>query len=619
MDSPARRRARGVAPLLLGVAGAAACAPPEPPTVSRSQSLARSADGQSLWLAATDADAVLAWRTAPLVVAARAPVGPAPVALAVGSRGVLVTHARTSSLALLPDVASEPLGAVAWISTPCRRTQAVVTDDGAGAWVTCPDEDLLLGLDLDRLEVTAQRTTPRRPTTLARRGRALLLGTVGDGALRLLDLDRLSAGADLAGATLDVQALESAPGVAVNLLDATDASPDGFLSLHQRVEHDADRDRPPERGGYGALVDLRPRIEPRLLGGAVGVELARFDGGPRAASLPAAVAHAPTAGLTWALARGTDSLLVVAGGPSEAPLLPRATPGAPALVAVARVGRGPRGLVLTDDGRGAWVDVALDHALAFVTLPATPSVSDSAATLEPTEVVRWLDAGASPYPRAAEQGRRMFSDATDTRLTPSGVVSCESCHPDGDEDGLRWFLHTRGVPRKLRRTPPAWAAKRALAPYHWDGEFADATQLTRSTVAELMEGSGLALDLSAIAAYMEARPYPPPRPVRGTQARAAWAAGAATFAEQGCARCHPAPTFADGQTHPSPGPSADPDATLARVATPTLRGVGARAPYLHDGRAPNLAAVLEPATAPADHAVADLAARRALITYLESL
>jgi CxxC motif-containing protein (DUF1111 family) len=47
--------------------------------------------------------------------------------------------------------------------------------------------------------------------------------------------------------------------------------------------------------------------------------------------------------------------------------------------------------------------------------------------------------------------------------------------------------------------------------------------------------------------------------------------------------------------------------------------VGARAPYLHDGRAPNLAAVLEPATAPADHAVADLAARRALITYLESL
>ncbi len=375
-------------------AWASACAPAETPSVARSQSLARRAD--RLYLAATDADAVLTWTTTPLAVLETTPVGPAPTQLTLGPDALVVTHARTGSVAVLRLDGSAP----GWVSTPCRRTQAVVTDDDR-AWVTCPDEDLLLGLDLTRLELSHVAGTPRRPTTLARRGRALLLGTAGEGALHLLDLDALQGGATLEGARLDRAALETTPGVAVNLLDASDASVDGFLTLHQRVEHDADRSRPPEQGGYGSVVDLKPRIEPRLVGNALGAELARFDGGPRAASLPAAVAHAPTRGLTWTLARGTDVALVVAGGPTPTPLLPEPTSGRPRLVASARLGRGPRGLVLSDDGRTAWVDVALDRAVAVLTLPADLDANTAdaeAPALVPTTVVRWVTPGTGALP-----------------------------------------------------------------------------------------------------------------------------------------------------------------------------------------------------------------------------
>ena len=188
------------------------------------------------------------------------------------------------------------------------------------------------------------------------------------------------------------------------------------------------------------------------------------------------------------------------------------------------------------------------------------------------------------------RGRNLFHDAVDTHLTPSGVVACATCHPEGDDDGLTWFLHTTNVPRKLRRTPPAWGARADLAPFHWDGEFSDAERLTRVAITELMGGDGLLVDTGAMAAYMAW--LAPRRAVADDASQIA--AGAAVFAraDVGCATCHRGDALTDRLAHAVVPDTSDADARMAAVDTPSLRGVFARAPHLHDGRAPTLRAVL---------------------------
>ena len=235
---------------------------------------------------------------------------------------------------------------------------------------------------------------------------------------------------------------------------------------------------------------------------------------------------------------------------------------------------------------------------------------------EPAAVLRRSTEG-SRWSAAAERGRRLFFDAVNTHLTPSGVVTCGTCHPGGGQDGLTWRLHTAGIPAKRRRTPPAWAGRPTLTPYHWDGEFGDAAALATTTIRELMEGDALLVDVDAIAAYMAEVSPPFPRPVSDP---AQVARGREVFATARCATCHSSDMMQDGLRHrvlSTPGYLG-----LEEVYTPTLIGVRARPPYLHDGRAPTLRAVLVEANPDDTHGVtSDLSDSDidALVAYLLSL
>ncbi|MCZ7682116.1 MAG: hypothetical protein M5U28_26310 [Sandaracinaceae bacterium] len=175
----------------------------------------------------------------------------------------------------------------------------------------------------------------------------------------------------------------------------------------------------------------------------------------------------------------------------------------------------------------------------------------------------------------------------------------------------------------MRRTPPAWGARAELAPFHWNGEFDDAPTLAQTTIRELMEGDALLVDTRAIAAWMAEAPIPPGRPLYEGDAQA-HAQGRALFesGEVGCAGCHAGPLLSDASAHDVLAASSDPLAALAEVDTPSLRGVRARPPYLHDGRAPTLRSVL------VDHNAGDRHGRTshltgaeldALLVYLETL
>ena len=222
--------------------------------------------------------------------------------------------------------------------------------------------------------------------------------------------------------------------------------------------------------------------------------------------------------------------------------------------------------------------------------------------------------------RAARSGRNLFFDATNIHLTPSGIVSCASCHPRAGADGLNWFLHTVNVPRKFRNTAPAWAARTEAVPFHWDGDFSDAVALTEDTIRELMEGDALLIDTLAIATYMNEVPAPS-APWQPAWQRAAAARGEVLFQAR-CSACHAGPALTDGQAREVLTLSADPDGAAGPVDTPALHAVRATAPYLHDGRAKDLMAVLTTHNAMDSHGqTADLApaALADLVAYLRTL
>lgn len=566
-------------PLLL--AAALGCGQPADDAVTSSgATIAR--EGGQLWLTSPDDDRVEVLDADSLAVARTIEVPGAPDQLLRVEGGWLVSLAGAAELAFVPLE-----GAVARVPVPCGGTRGLAALPGGDVLTTCPNDDRVLRLRrAEGWQVAEEVALPGRPGAIA---------TLD--ARAFVALERGGAVVELDEALVERARwpLAPDPGFAATRLQTLIATGrGGVIAAYQRVDHDSDRERAPERGGYGSVEDGAPRIEPRLFARCAG-RYARFDGGLRVLSGPSALAHAN--GRLWIVNQFTGRVAVVrcAGegvGSSEAEA---------ELLAVFRVGAGARGVVVDAAGETAWVDVGFDHAVARLSFrDARPG-----AVAEPA-LERVRATGERRLTAPAERGRRLFFDATDTHLTPSGVVTCGTCHPGGGEDGLAWFLHTPGVPRKVRRTPPVWDA--AGRPLHWDAEFADGATLSGATIRELMEGDGLLVDLDAMAAFMAELPPPPGAPREGIEE------GRALF-EARCAGCHPGGR-SDGLRHATLPASEDPDARLPDARTPDLRGVRARPPYFHDGRAPDLDAALQ---VPGPHEVPDAGERSELRRYLETL
>jgi DNA-binding beta-propeller fold protein YncE len=564
--------------------------------VASSSSIVLDPSGASVWVGSPDDDVVVELAREGGAELRRVRVEGGPSALAWVETQLVVTHERDAEVSVLdPSLADVAAIEVRRIPTPCGGTAGAVAD-GTRAWIACPNDDRVVAIDprTGRLERTI--AVEGRPTGLARRDGTLLVAAARRGAIVAIDL--------VSGAQR-VLAPTLSRGVAASQLAAVTVAPGGGVhASYQRVEVDADRERDPRTGGYGDVRDGAPRIEPRLLG-PCGDRYARFDGGPLAMSGPSALAA--RGGLLWIAHLYTDNV-VLARCEEEGD----AREGSLEVIATFRVGRAPRGIALSDDGRTAFVDVGFDWAIARLDAPSAPSGS----VLTPT-FARRRERGPALLSDEALRGRSAFFDAVDTHLTPSGVVTCGTCHPYGGEDGLSWFLHTTGVPRKLRRTPPAWGARAALAPFHWDGEFRDGARLSQTTTRELMQGDGLLVDFEAIATFMREALPPPPRPIEDAEAHAR---GEAAFVRAGCGECHLEPLRTDGMLHAILAPTDDTDATLAAADTPPLAGVRARAPYFHDGRAPSLRDTLTvPDDAHGRTSTLTDAEIDDLVVYLESL
>ncbi|MGN6696376.1 MAG: hypothetical protein ACTHN0_19515, partial [Aquihabitans sp.] len=582
---------------------------------SRSSTIARSVDGRSLWLTSPDDDQLVEVDPSSLEVVRHVAVAGQPRELSVLGDRIVVTGSQSTELAVVqldgtgghaqeagePDVARAPL--------PCGGSRGVVTIPAAPdgprhdlAAVTCPTDDVVALVDLDRLAVVGTLAIGGRPTGIVRDGDTLTVSTAGDGRLHafdVADLVRAVGRRSSSTAPLGVEARSTRRAWVdgrrtASSLAARDDGPEGPIGTYQVVDNQRKLTRAEIEAGstYGSPKDGRARLEPALAG-ACGARFSSVEDEPRRLSGPVAVAASPGSDLVWVVGEFSHSVSVVRCDGTD-------PGGRSTTVAAFDVGEGARGIVVADDGRTAFVDVGFDHQVAQLVLPdgaGAVRADDAIERTEPAAVGRRKveDRYLSPL---AQQGRRMFNDATNAHMTPFGVVACGSCHPSAGEDGLRWRIEsadasTRSIERKVRRTPPAWQVDPDVKPLHWNGEFTSSDDLALSTIQQLLGGDGLLVDTAAISAYMAEVSAPPARPTGDADQTAAdRQEGDALVAQLGCTACHTGDAGTDGTAHDVLSPSTVADGDLSEVITPPLRAVRGRAPYGHDGRAPDLEALL---------------------------
>ena len=228
-------------------------------------------------------------------------------------------------------------------------------------------------------------------------------------------------------------------------------------------------------------------------------------------------------------------------------------------------------------------------------------------------------------------GKQIFYNAADTRMARDKYLSCATCHLDGGSDHRVWDFTDRG--EGLRNTPTLRGrGGMRHGPVHWSANFdeiqdfehdirgafggtgfmddADFNQGTRNTPLGDPK-AGVSPELDALAAYLRSLNRIPPSPFRD-------GAGNLTFSAQAgkklfesstlrCTECHRGSRLTDSDLHASPFILHDIGSVressggrlggeLTGIDTPTLAGLWATAPYLHDGSADTVYAAL---TAPA--------------------
>lgn len=156
------------------------------------------------------------------------------------------------------------------------------------------------------------------------------------------------------------------------------------------------------------------------------------------------------------------------------------------------------------------------------------------------------------------------------------TLACASCHPEGGDDGRVWSFSPIGP----RRTQTVAGGVLATAPLHWDGDMADFQAIIDHVFVRRMAGMPQSPErVEVFSAWLDTIPSLP----RSAPAdQGAVDRGEAIFKDPnvGCAACHAGETLTNNATVDV--------GTGYAFQVPSLRGIGARAPYMHDGCAPTL-------------------------------
>lgn len=558
----------------------------------------------------TDNDSVTLVDRTSLEVVAEIQVAGGPTSLALAPSGDLWVVCRDAAEISVIDLASRTV--TQHLPLPrASRPQAIVFDAAvARAYVTLEATGELLRLSLggsieDRIAVGP---TPRG-LALTADGADLwvsrFVSPASEGRLSQVDASSLA----LVGQTalaLDPGPDTEASGRGVpNYLGPLVISPDGSIAVVPSVKDNV------ERGGFRDGLPLTFESSVRAIlswidpGLASEVPALRVDFNDSA--MPAAAAFSRLGNLVYVAMQSSGELAVVD------------TYRAEVITTVSLPGIGAGALVL---------DAQNGRLFAHDELSRTLEVRD-VGLLETLEALDAPPVASIPLVSSEKlsslvlQGKRIFYDAGDPRMSRDAYLSCSVCHLDGMSDERVWDFTDRG--QGFRRTISLLGrAGTRLGPVHWTANF-DEIQDFEGDIRTAFAGTGLMADpdyalsaaplgppkaglspeLDALAAYVASLDRAPASPYRQADARLTAAAerGRQLFFGAGeCAVCHAGPHFTDQERHDvgtlQPHSGSNGAQLLAGIGlkTPALTGVWQRGPFLHDGSAATLHDVVASAT-----------------------
>jgi hypothetical protein len=334
---------------------------------------------------------------------------------------------------------------------------------------------------------------------------------------------------------------------------------------------------------------------------------------------PSAVTYTPMGDMLLVTHQGNNRVVGIDAlnlAPLSDQIITGSTTTQPAVLSLdVGTGLAPQGLLIdatsnrlfTQDFMGRSVTVRDAAPLLVSNETSLPLIATTAAVT--TELL----------PASVLQGKRLFYNAADPRMSADSYISCATCHIDGSHDGRVWDFTGRG--EGLRRTTDL-RGRSGLGhgAVHWSGNFDEIQdfehdirgpfggtgfmnlspqQFAAQHPSPASGKTGLSSDLDALAAYVSSltpdhTPRSPSRNANGTFTDAA-ARGQAVFTVQKCASCHSGAAFTNstlinvGTQSTLSGSRLG--VTLPGIDTPTLHGLHATRVYLHHGQAATLGEV----------------------------
>lgn len=248
-----------------------------------------------------------------------------------------------------------------------------------------------------------------------------------------------------------------------------------------------------------------------------------------------------------------------------------------------KVGRSPRGLAASPDGRFIYVADGLDDAV---------SVIDA----QRNERIKTFDLDGPDEITLAREGQRIFHNA---RVTYGRQFSCHSCHPDGGIDGITYDIEPDGIGvqpvdnRTLRGILDT-------APFKWEGTNPSLRRQCGARLAVFFTRIDpfTPEQSNALDRYICTIPRPPNRFRPGDELTPAQQRGREMFyrerdnlgnvipPEDRCSTCHPPPYYTNREVFDVG--TGSPLDHVSDFDVPHLNNIYETAPYLHDGRAPTL-------------------------------